>query len=188
MSFPELSPTAAHAQLAQFRVIDVREEHEFHGPLGFVTGSELVPLSTLAQQADKLAGAGPLLLVCRSGRRSGKACEDLQALGVEDVTNLAGGMIAWNRSGLPCSRSEPKTRAELRDGIISWLAQVGPLTEEAARQMVRERFARQDLPYDTPTLGALEELIEFVANLLGEVDPPDLDLSLASFRSSLAVL
>ena len=68
MSYSELTPEAAHAELDRFRIIDVREAHEFHGPLGFVEGAELVPLSTVAEHAEKLAGPRPLLLVCRSGK------------------------------------------------------------------------------------------------------------------------
>ena len=57
-------------------------------------------IADVAERAESLRGRS-LLLVCRSGRRSAQACEALIALGVEDVTNLAGGMIAWNDAGLP---------------------------------------------------------------------------------------
>lgn len=97
-SFSELDVRAAAPQLDSYRIIDVREPAEF--PLGHVPGSELIPLSRVAQSAEALRGR-PLLLVCRSGRRSGRACEVLIELGVSDVTNLAGGMIAWGAAGLP---------------------------------------------------------------------------------------
>ena len=188
MPFPELTPDAAQAELERFLIIDVREEHEFHGPLGFVDGARLIPLSTVAEHSRKLSGARPLLLVCRSGKRSGKACEALQNLGVGDVTNLAGGMIAWNRAGLPLRHSEPTTLAELRDSIVSWVAQVSPPSEEAARDVLRQQAGRESAPYDEPSHSALGELLDFVADSLGEINPPDLDLSLAFFRSSLAAL
>jgi glyoxylase-like metal-dependent hydrolase (beta-lactamase superfamily II)/rhodanese-related sulfurtransferase len=98
--FAEIDVRAAAARLAEYRVVDVREPEEFTGPLGHVAGSELLPLAGVAEQASALRGR-PLLLVCRSGRRSGQVCETLIALGIQDVTNLAGGMIAWNDAGLP---------------------------------------------------------------------------------------
>jgi rhodanese-related sulfurtransferase len=45
----------------------------------------------------------PLLLVCRSGGRSGRATAQLAQMGFTDVTNMAGGMLAWAASGLPMS-------------------------------------------------------------------------------------
>ena len=188
MSFSELSPLEAHKTLNGFRVVDVREMSEFHGPLGRVEASELIPLSTIKEHAEKLEGSRSLLLVCRSGGRSGMACTALQELGNANVTNLAGGMIAWNRAELPVLHTEPKTLAALVDQISSWTVQVGPLTAEAMLDIVREQFERQQASYEAPTPAAVEELISFVADSLAAPNPPDLDLSLAYFRRSLAVL
>jgi rhodanese-related sulfurtransferase len=188
MSFPELTPLEAHARLGVYRMVDVREEREFHGPLGFVEDAELIPLSTVEANADRLVGSAPLLLICRSGKRSGMACEKLQELGSTDVTNLVGGMIAWNRALLPVRHTEPRTLTDLVDQIASWAAQVGPLTTDAALDIVRDRFERQGVCYEAPTHAAVEEFISFVALSLEAANPPDLDLGLASFRRSLAVL
>lgn len=188
MSFQELSPGAAHARLARFRVVDVREPHEFHGPLGHVEGATLVPLSDVVARADVLAGSGALLLVCRSGKRSAQACERLRERGVRDVTNLAGGMIAWNQASLPVVRHEPRSVAALLDQIVCWLAQVAPLTLEASRQIVCQRLQSASGGGDEPSHAAVEELIGFVGDSLANVNPQDLDLSLAAFRRSLAVL
>jgi len=188
MTIPEITPAEAHQALSGTRIIDVREPHEFEGPLGHIEGAELVPLSTVADSAAKLRGPEPLLLVCRSGKRSGMACEMLQKLGIEAVTNLAGGMIGWNRAGLPARRTEPAALSELVDQIVSWVVQVGPFTTEAALAMVCERFEREGVAYEAPTHAAVEDLLGFVAETLGDAGLPDLDLSLAAFRRSLAVL
>ena len=74
MSYREITPLEAHDELDAFRVIDVREEAEVHGPLGCVDRAEPVPLSTVAENAPQLRGTRPLLLICRSGKRSAKAC------------------------------------------------------------------------------------------------------------------
>jgi rhodanese-related sulfurtransferase len=108
--YPERTPAEIHPQLARYRVVDVREVEEWHGELGRIPGAALVPLGELEQRQDELRGDGPLLLVCRSGNRSGKACARLLELGFEAPTNLAGGMLAWNEEGLPVERTEPPQR------------------------------------------------------------------------------
>ena len=50
----------------------------------------------------------PLLMVCRSGRRSGKICQDLANAGFAEIYNLEGGMIAWNEAELGvCAHGHP---------------------------------------------------------------------------------
>lgn len=105
--FAEVDVQEAADRLAEYRVVDVREPDEFDGPLGHVAGSELLPLAQVAHGADTLRGR-PLLLVCRSGRRSAKACEVLLERGVTDVTNLIGGMLAWNEAGLEVEGRGPE--------------------------------------------------------------------------------
>ena len=80
-----------------YRIIDVREQAEFDGPLGHLPNSELVPLATLENTAQSWKRNQPLLLVCKSGFRSNVACELLKEMSFIDVTNLAGGIIAWNQ-------------------------------------------------------------------------------------------
>lgn len=79
------------------RIIDVREPAEFDGPLGHIPGSESVPLTTLQEAAKQWKRGQPLLLVCRSGFRSNVACEILKEMSFIQLTNLSGGMIAWNK-------------------------------------------------------------------------------------------
>lgn len=93
-SVKELGPEAV-GNTSRFRVIDVREPDEYTGPLGAIDHSELVPLSTVAEKAASWRRDKPLLLVCRSGRRSMKAAETLAGMGFTDLTNLGGGMLAW---------------------------------------------------------------------------------------------
>ena len=188
MSYAEASPLEALNELDGYRVIDVREDHEFHGPLGFIECAELVPLSTIDANSGKLAGSRPLLLVCRSGKRSGIACEKLQKQGVDAVTNLSGGMIGWNRAGLPVLHTEPKTLPALVHQIVAWTAQVGPLSPEAALETAQRHFTQSDVQFESPTNAAVDQLIDIMGESLATASPPDLDLSLASFRRSLAVL
>ena len=83
-------------------LVDVRELDEFH--VARVGGSVLLPLSTFMQRYQELPGDRPLLMLCRSGNRSGAATAHLLANGWRDVANVAGGIIAWERAGLPVNR------------------------------------------------------------------------------------
>ena len=78
------------------RLIDVREPAEFDGDLGHVQNAELVPLSTVARAARDWSREQPLLIICRSGRRSAMAAEQLLGMGFEQVANLEGGMLAYH--------------------------------------------------------------------------------------------
>ena len=188
-SFVEISPSEAFAQLDAFHVVDVRGAHEFHGPLGRVTGAVLLPLPELAARVEELPKGRALLLVCRSGVRSGKACERLAMLGIGPVSNLAGGMIGWNEARLPTQKTDPTSFEELVDGLIAWVAQVAARPQQAVRDELRDELGRNAVPFDVPTRASVERVIEVVdASLRSKGAPPDLDLSLASYRRWLAAL
>ena len=97
-------------------------------------------------------------------------------------------MIAWNRAQLPLENPEPESLGELLSLATAWLAQVGPLTPSAARQLVMRRLDRFGVTFEQPTHAAVESALDFVEESLSSISPPDLDLSLASFRRWLAVL
>lgn len=77
-------------------VIDVREPNEW--AQGHIEHATLVPLATVPGNVEQFDG-DPTYIVCRSGSRSGKACEFLGEQG-HHVVNVAGGMIAWAAAGL----------------------------------------------------------------------------------------
>jgi rhodanese-related sulfurtransferase len=86
-------------QLAEQRVkvIDVREPMEFAA--GHIAGSLNVPLARITQ-AD--LPKGPLVLVCHSGNRSAQALAQLMQQGhPHPLTDLEGGVPAWQQAGLP---------------------------------------------------------------------------------------
>ena len=87
-------------------VLDVREPTEYHGPLGHIAGSVLVPLRELAARASELEAnrERPIVAVCRSGVRSTTAAAILVGMGFERVYNLKDGMVDWNDRKLPVER------------------------------------------------------------------------------------
>lgn len=86
------------------RFVDVREPHEWTGELGHIAGAELVPLATVEQAAESWDRAAELVVVCRSGGRSGRATLQLMAKGFTQVYNMAGGMLAWSDAKQPVER------------------------------------------------------------------------------------
>ena len=70
-------------------------------------GAALLPLSTFMLRFRQLPTVRPLLMICRTGSRSGQATAFLLANGWTDVTNVAGGTMAWVQSGLPVRRGTP---------------------------------------------------------------------------------
>ena len=80
------------------KVIDVREPGEFRR--SHVPGSDLVPLSTIITTTTRNGYDEPIVLVCRSGRRSKRAAAVLKAHGYKDIKVLNGGMAAWEEAHL----------------------------------------------------------------------------------------
>ena len=83
----------------ELRMIDVRTPGEFAS--GHIAGSYNVPLPDLAEHRKELTTteAGPVVLICRTGRRADTASDQLHAAGLDDVHVLAGGVLAWEASG-----------------------------------------------------------------------------------------
>lgn len=95
---------AALRRESSARLVDVREPHEFTGELGHIAGAELVPLATVGAAVASWDRERPLIMICRSGGRSGRAAAQLAAMGFKSVHNMSGGMLAWNDAKLPVER------------------------------------------------------------------------------------
>lgn len=79
-------------------VLDVREPHEWAA--GHIDGAVHIPLGDIAARVGELDPSVPTLVVCHLGGRSARATQWLHAQG-HDVTNVAGGMEAWEAAGRP---------------------------------------------------------------------------------------
>ena len=82
---------------AQF--IDVRNRGEFKE--GHAQGARNLALHVLPQQLQSLDATRPVVVICRSGRRSAGASRLLADNGFEQVHNVSGGSLAWKSYGLP---------------------------------------------------------------------------------------
>ena len=85
-------------------LIDVSEPAEFAA--GHVAGSKSVPLGQLeASAALPKNKALPLVVVCATGMRAGRAVTTLKKLGFENAHALAGGLQAWRAANLPVEKT-----------------------------------------------------------------------------------
>ena len=85
-------------------VLDVREDKEFAA--GHIPKARHIPLSALPQRMKELEKFKnkPIVVNCRSGQRSARACGILKKQGFENVVNLGGGIMAWESANLPMER------------------------------------------------------------------------------------
>lgn len=84
-------------------LLDVRSPEEFAGELGHIEGARNIPLDQLPDQLDDLLDymEQPVALICRTDRRSASAARILENKGFVDLHIVRGGMIEWNKKGLP---------------------------------------------------------------------------------------
>lgn len=78
---------------ADIQLIDVRELDEYEQ--GHIPNTKHIPLSQFVARIDEIDPNKEAIFVCRSGNRSGKACEYLSSLGYKKLKNMVGGMIEW---------------------------------------------------------------------------------------------
>lgn len=73
-------------------IIDVREVNEVAA--GKIPGAVNIPLGLIEFRMNELDKLKEYIMVCRSGARSGRATQFLEAYGFK-VINMRGGMMAW---------------------------------------------------------------------------------------------
>lgn len=100
----DVAPTTVAGAGGKVRLVDVREPAEYTGELGHAPGSELVPLATLESASETWDREQEIVMICRSGARSGRAAAQLTAMGFRHVMNMTGGMIRWNEEKLAVER------------------------------------------------------------------------------------
>ena len=109
-STERLSPQLAAAQTTSEEpplLIDVRTPNEYG--MKHVTGSLNVPLSRLAQWDGPLADRRVVVL-CAGGYRSSIAASMLRRLGIDGVSEVAGGLAAWEAAELPVESGRDETQ------------------------------------------------------------------------------
>ncbi len=88
---------------------DVRQPEEFSAPPGHLPGAVNIPLADLPSRTTDLADQQqPIVVVCKTDRRSAQAATALLAAGIQDVAVLRGGTDGWHRHGLALEQAGGK--------------------------------------------------------------------------------
>lgn len=101
---PEVPTAWVRDHAADVMIVDVRRTDELVGELGAIPGAIHAPLDRLASFLAGWDKQARVVLVCRSGGRSGTAARQLEAAGFTHVASMHGGMLHWNRAGAPVVR------------------------------------------------------------------------------------
>ncbi len=75
-----------------FQLIDVREDFEYEMSN---LGGLLIPLGGILIETEKIDKDKPVVIMCRSGKRSAAAIMQLEQQGFTNLYNLKGGILAW---------------------------------------------------------------------------------------------
>jgi rhodanese-related sulfurtransferase len=75
-----------------FQLIDVREDFEYEMSN---LGGTLIPLGGVLIESGKIDKSKPVIVMCRSGKRSAAAIMQLEQQGFTNLHNLRGGILAW---------------------------------------------------------------------------------------------
>ena len=100
--FKEIAPADLRADIdagKKITILDVRNPGET--ARGIIPGAELMPLHLMPLKYTELDGDECYAIYCQGGARSAQACAYLSQQGFENIYNLQGGIVGWQRSGLP---------------------------------------------------------------------------------------
>ena len=93
----EIDVTEVKAKLDRgdhFVLIDVREPHEYR--ICHIPAARLIPLGEVPNRLNELDPQADIVIHCKSGVRSAKACGVLRQAGFQHVRNMKGGLLAWS--------------------------------------------------------------------------------------------
>ena len=99
ISAPELARRLDGPAAERPFVLDVRTEREWN--TGHIDGAVHIHGGVLKDQFHQVPRDRPIAVVCGSGYRGSIAASFLKRQGYDDVTNVLGGMAAWNSAELP---------------------------------------------------------------------------------------
>ena len=80
-------------------LVDVRTEDEYNS--GYIENSLNIDYfsNDFSVNADKLDKSTPIILYCRSGKRSSMSANKISKLGFKEIYNLEGGILEWIEEG-----------------------------------------------------------------------------------------
>jgi rhodanese-related sulfurtransferase len=98
--YAEIDAAAARVLVEDERedvvIVDVRSAPEFES--GHIDGALWIPVEEIERRADEVPRRGRVLVFCAVGGRSAAACHLLSEKGFTNLTNVDGGMMAWQQA------------------------------------------------------------------------------------------
>lgn len=107
---PSLSPVEVFKRLeaGEVRLVDVREADELAAVS--IPGAEAAPLSALPfLNLPPSSAQKPVVFLCNSGSRTRANADVLERVAAGPAWQMLGGMMAWEKAGLPVERGEKTT-------------------------------------------------------------------------------
>jgi rhodanese-related sulfurtransferase len=83
-------------------LLDVREQWEYDE--GHIPGITLLPMGEVSARLDEIPTDKEVIVTCRSGNRSGQITDYLRQNGFDNVHNMEGGILAWEKAGYEVAR------------------------------------------------------------------------------------
>ena len=134
--FPVVTPHFAAKQGRRVRLVDLREEAELTGPLGYVPGSDWVPESRAESLTLRIDEDEPIILLSNNGERAGAVARRLEKGGLRFVAAMLGGVLAWKDLGYSTTRD--RSVLERRDVLRRTVVHPLPQGERLQRHHVQE--------------------------------------------------
>ncbi len=98
----DVQTTASVQGRSDVVLIDVREQWEYDE--GHIPGITLIPMSEITTRINEIPTDKEVIVTCRSGNRSHQVTELLRKNGFENVHNMQGGILAWEKAGFAVER------------------------------------------------------------------------------------
>jgi rhodanese-related sulfurtransferase len=97
------------------KVFDARTSEEFKS--GYIGQAENLTGDKVLQRLEQLSFAkeDAILMYCQSGARSATVARSLVKAGYTNVSNLSGGIMAWQNAGLPVNKPVSKKKQKKQD-------------------------------------------------------------------------
>jgi rhodanese-related sulfurtransferase len=86
------------------RIIDVRSSDELTGALGYIPGSDWIPLERIRSLVDRIDCDEPVILISGGEERSHDAAAMLAKAGMRFVAFMVGGLMSWRDLGYSTTR------------------------------------------------------------------------------------
>lgn len=135
---PQHTPSFTAKQGRRVRLIDIREEQDLVGPLGYIPGSDWVPESRARSLKLRVDEDEPIILLSGDGDRAGAVARDLERAGLRFIASMSGGVASWRELGYSTVRDAAilERRDVLHRSVVHPLAEGQQLTRSHVEEHV----------------------------------------------------